>query len=63
MKRTMRVVKAVVVAPEAPAAVASTSAPPSEDIQNMYTRLQNGSDVRGIAVDGEHTAKGAAAFF
>ena len=53
----MTVVKAAVLAPEAP--VASTSAPPDEDIQKMYKRLQNGSDVRGIAVDGEHTVYGA----
>lgn len=51
----MTVVKAIVVAPEAPVANNSTSAPPDEDVQKMYKRLQNGSDVRGIAVDGEHT--------
>ena len=42
---------AAVAAPEAPAA-ASTTGQPDEQIVKMYSRLQNGSDVRGIAVDG-----------
>ena len=41
---------AAVAAPEAPAT--STSSQPEEQIVKMYSRLQNGSDVRGIAVDG-----------
>ncbi len=44
---------AAVAAPEAP--VTSTSEP-DEVVLKLYKRLQNGSDVRGIAVDGEPTA-------
>lgn len=44
------IVTAAVAAPEAP--VASTTEVDAA-ILKLYKRLQNGSDVRGIAVDGE----------
>ena len=47
-QRVRGVTRAAVAAPEAPAATSTAS-----DTKSLYMPLQNGSDVRGVAVEGE----------